>query len=67
MDIETEIVRDILAEPVNSWADFVIKLRAWELSIRSDEDDDGDMSYPDGGVDRALPRLFNDARALLSL
>jgi hypothetical protein len=54
-----------MAEPVTSAADFAVKLSVWEATIRDDGDDDDDMVEYFGWMDRALPRLFNDARALL--
>jgi hypothetical protein len=63
---ETEIARAIIAEPVTSPADFAIKVAVWEASIADEDDHDGDVSEYSGWMDRAMPRLLKDARALLN-
>ena len=65
LDEENEIARAVMAEPVASMADFTLKLAVWDATVRDDADDDDDMTECAGWGDRALPRLFNDARALL--
>ena len=44
-----------------------VKLEVWALTIRDVGDVDDDMTEYYGWMDRALPRLFNDARTLLGL
>jgi hypothetical protein len=46
-------------------ADFAMKLAVWDIVISDTVDVDDDLTEYAGWIDRAMPRLFNDARGLL--
>jgi hypothetical protein len=65
LDETQDLARLMFMEPTVSAADFALKLTVWESIIRDSTDDDDDLTECAGWIDRVLPRLFNDARALL--
>jgi hypothetical protein len=59
----SDLALDIMREPCASLADFAIKVAVADAVLITKADDD--LEEYGGWMDRALPRLFNEARALL--
>jgi hypothetical protein len=61
----TDIALDVMREPCASPADFAIKVTVADAALKHVTEADDDLEEYVGWMDRAMPRLFNEARALL--